>query len=294
MQYHGSEITASSVEVEPILELRDNNHDQFTEVVEQVEFDFGGMWYSELFLFILLCEQFDCSRVIESGRARGISTELLSRYFVEEDIEIVSVEKDADSEAAEIAETRLDPYDNVTLKYGNSLEIVPELVKDGDAVLIDGPKGTPSLELAADVLESASVSFVGVHDLHRDAFTRDLSEVVFKNRLYTDHKELVEAFRDYDQPIHEWNRKYRAPEDGMYGPYSKFGYESDSYGPTLGVFFNDESPVVHRVLSNYHDHMGRTTTALVGEILKRQQEVGGPIRKRVARLGLTVGQHLLR
>src|SRR5437016_10545059 len=103
------------------------------------EAGFGGIWESEMFLFYAAIKPFAPKQILESGRARGKSTLILARCFPE--TRIVSIEYDRQSENAAAAEKRLDPCLNVELLYGDSREILPARLQNGDAVLIDGPKG---------------------------------------------------------------------------------------------------------------------------------------------------------
>lgn len=278
--------------VQEFEELRDRHHGRFESTVETVEYDSSGMWYSEIFIFTLMCEYLDCNRIFESGRARGVSTELLATYFEGSDIEICSIDDRPRSEDAKIAESKLNDFENVSLKYGDSTELLPENVTTDTGVLIDGPKGDAALKLAAELLDSNEVPLVAIHDLNKDVFHRDLSELLFNNNLYTDDPELVDAFRSYDQPVHDWNEAHHT-ENNKFGPYLKNGEKSHSYGPTLGLFFGDDGPVDTRVKENYYEYLGRDTTALVGELLERQQETGGPIRRRVAGVGLKLGRDIV-
>jgi precorrin-6B methylase 2 len=106
-----------------------------------------------------------------------VSTEIISRYFEGTGTTVTSIDySNPGSKDAEIAEERLSDIDNVNLLYGDSREILPDLVTGSDqkqtAVLIDGPKNDAALKLAIDLLENTGVQMVGVHDLDKDRLHR--------------------------------------------------------------------------------------------------------------------------
>jgi predicted O-methyltransferase YrrM len=126
------------------------------------EAGFGGIWESEMFLFYAAVKPFAPKQILESGRARGKSTLILSLCFPES--RIVSVEYDRQSENAAAAEAKLKPCSNVELLYGDSRQVLPERLQTNDAVLIDGPKDFRALKLALDLLRTGKPCAVFVHD----------------------------------------------------------------------------------------------------------------------------------
>jgi len=252
------------------------------------------MWYSELFVFASLCELLDCDHVIESGRARGVSTVVLSNYFEGSDLTITSIDNRPDSEDAEYAEQRLADADNVTLRYGDSREVVPGIVGPKTGVLVDGPKGNAALQMGLDLLDGDGVPVVGIHDLHRDTFYRDLSELLFNNRLYTDHETVVDAFGQYDESYFEWYNSVAETEIEA-GSYPKVGERSNSYGPTLGVFFHGDAPYDDRVRRNFEAYVQSQEGSLsdIGNRLRTTRASGGPVARRLADFSYLCGSDLL-
>ena len=122
---------------------------QYREIIATIppEAGFGGIWESEMFLFYATIKPFAPKQILESGRARGKSTLILARCFP--DARIISVEFDRQSENAVAAEAKLRPCANVELLYGDSREILPERLQNGDAILIDGPKDFRALKLGS-------------------------------------------------------------------------------------------------------------------------------------------------
>jgi hypothetical protein len=252
------------------------------------------MWYSELFIFTQLCELMGCSKVVESGRATGFGTEVLAKYFEDNEVEIVSVEKKPDTENAAIAERKLGEYDGLDLRYGDSRTVLPSIVDESTGVLIDGPKGDDALVLALEILDTEDPLFVAIHDLHRDTFYRDLSELLFNNRLYTDDDLLVERFQEYDRSYFEWQKSHN-PKEEHSGPYLKNGVKSTSYGPSLGVFFNGKDPFDKRIRANYLDYLEKTSPdliSLIGSRLRDINETGGVVEQRFSGMMIRLGQKL--
>lgn len=282
---------------ESIIEKAHEREQRFTDAVSATEFDFYGMWYSELFTFALCCEVTGCDRIIESGRARGFSTKVLSEYFAGTDVKIVSIEHKKGTKADRIARSKLSDADNVTLRYGDSRELLPELLGDSTGVLIDGPKDDGALQLAIRALETEEPPIVAVHDLHKGSLHRDLSELIFPKHIYTDNPQLVDEFHHLDQQIDDWNADEQIEwwDDVFYGPNQRPVDDGRSYGPTLGVFFGGESGLNHRVKDNYQEYISeeRGLVPLVGDFLTYLQVNGGPISSRLAALSTDIGRRIL-
>jgi len=272
-------------DINSIRRLRDENDSRFRDAIKYTEYDRKGMWYSELFIFSLICEILGCRKLIESGRARGVSTEVLSNYFEKTGLEIVSIDNRPSSADAKVAEKRVSNAPNVQLEYGDSTKIVPELANEETAVLIDGPKGDTALQMAIHLLEEQNAPVVGVHDLSKDTFYRQLSELLFTHCLYTDEDELIESFCNFDDGIRQANKQEYT--DG------KYESKSNSYGPTLGLFFNNSSPINTRIKKNYYEYYYLDAAELGRRFFKKQVDTGGPVRRKIGRIGLKIGKKLI-
>jgi hypothetical protein len=159
------------------------------------EAGFGGIWESEMFLFYAAVKPLAPKQILESGRARGKSTLILARCFPES--RIVSVEYERESENAPAAEAKLKNEANVDLLYGDSREILPQRLQDGDAILIDGPKDFRALKLAADLLRTNKPCAVFVHDFPPGSPQRKFVERNFPNAFFGDDP-LFQPFRTLD------------------------------------------------------------------------------------------------
>src|SRR5437879_10302010 len=89
-----------------------------------------GIWESEMFLFYAAVKPFAPRQILESGRARGKSTLILARCFPE--ARIISVEYERESENAPAAEAKLKNEPNIDLLYGDSREMLPRRLQNGD------------------------------------------------------------------------------------------------------------------------------------------------------------------
>jgi hypothetical protein len=159
------------------------------------EAGFGGIWESEMFLFYAAVKPFAPKQILESGRARGKSTLILARCFPES--RIISVEYERQSENARAAEAKLKSESNVDLLYGDSREILPARLQDGDAVLIDGPKDFRAIKLAIDLLRSGKPCVVFVHDFPPNSPQRKFVERNFPNAFFGDDP-LFRRFQSLD------------------------------------------------------------------------------------------------
>ena len=155
----------------------------------------GGIWESEMLLFYAAVKPFVPNQILESGRARGKSTLILARCFPES--RIVSIEYERHSENVPAAEAKLKSESNVDLLYGDSREILPQRLQEGDAVLIDGPKDFRALKLAIDLLRTEKPCAVFVHDFPPNSPQRKFVERNFPNAFFGDDP-LFQRFQSLD------------------------------------------------------------------------------------------------
>ena len=159
------------------------------------EAGFGGIWESEMFLFYAAVKPFAPKQILESGRARGKSTLILARCFLES--RIVSVEYERESDNAPAAEAKLKHESNVELLYGDSCALLPERLQSGDAVLIDGPKDFRAVKLAIDLLRTGKPCAVFVHDFPPNSPQRKFVERNFPSAFFGDDP-LFKRFQSLD------------------------------------------------------------------------------------------------
>jgi len=179
-----------------------------------------GIRRSELFFFYAITAPLQPTRIIESGRARAQSTLVLARLFPE--TPIVSLESDVHAPDAALAAERLRGCENVECLFGDSLRLLPELVRAGDVVLIDGPKDFRALKLAFRLLRRGQPAAVFVHDLWRGSPARKFVDRHLPSALLSDDRQWVERYAALDF-------KKRLP------PFDSSGCDW-AYGATLGFF----------------------------------------------------------
>jgi hypothetical protein len=172
-----------------------------------VELRGHGIFLSEMFLFYCVVRPLNPRRILESGRARGGSTQTLAHCFPE--TKIVSVELDAGSADSAVALAKLAPHRNVECLFGDSREILPRLIQSGDAVLIDGPKEFRALKLALNLLRTCKPSVVFLHDCPAGSPWRKFIDDNWPDAFFSDHPEFLRRFNyldDFACAPRDWRR----------------------------------------------------------------------------------------
>ena len=101
----------------------------FSILIKDIEYERKGILYSEMFFLYLSALNVKPDRIIESGRARGQSTLILSKMFPA--AKIISIEYDQNSEDVEISKKRLSKCKNVQLLFGDATILFPKILKNG-------------------------------------------------------------------------------------------------------------------------------------------------------------------
>jgi hypothetical protein len=143
------------------------------------------------FIFALLAAE-QPRRVLESGRGRGYSTEILVRCFPA--ARVISVECDRNSPDVEIAAKRLEAEKNVECRFGDARVELPQLLEEGDVVLIDGPKGFRAVKLALRLLRTGRPRAIFLHDLGPGAPVRRFLERRVPSALFSDAPEFLNRY----------------------------------------------------------------------------------------------------
>lgn len=208
---------------------------QFKKLIPNLPaFEDRGILYSEMLSVCAFLEAFRIDVVIESGRWRGQSTQVLAEYFREKPIVIESIELFLD-ENAEHVERKLKPYSNVILHYGDTHRLLPQIIErhvgKRIAILFDGPKGKAATDLFRLVIAKNPGIILGFfHDMRQPSDempnpSRPEFASEFPDAVYTDDREYVDRFKTLDQSCttHLWS------------PWKIDGKPIGSYGPTLGI-----------------------------------------------------------
>lgn len=206
---------------ESLLEEAGRELEEFRAIVRNVPYESKGILFSEMYFFWLIARQLSPRRILESGRARGQSTLILSLCFPRS--EIISVEFDRDSPDVSIAASRLKDRDNVRLLFGDATRILPDIIQPGDIALIDGPKGYRGLRLAIKLL-ARGIQGVFVHDTSNGSSERQFLERRIPEAFYSDQTEFAFLTHSLDADLQD----SLAPERRWCEPE----------GPTLGYGFS--------------------------------------------------------
>tara|TARA_A100001388_G_scaffold200591_1_gene151755 strand:- start:1491 stop:2354 length:864 start_codon:yes stop_codon:yes gene_type:complete len=232
------------IDLKYFLDFVEANKASFVKILsESAKFEVKGILNSEMLLFCMLAKYLDCEEIIESGRARGQSTEIIARYSkkIANNIKFSSIEFDRNSEDVKIAENRLKTFnENLELLYGDSLDLLPNIINQSERrkiILIDGPKGLDALSLAFLCLKNETVKAVCIHDIHKDTnYHRSLAEL-WPFYYVSDSKKFVDDYSYLDEKC--WNEYQKYQEFKNWGPYQRSDKAMKSYGPTLFCLIND-------------------------------------------------------
>ena len=163
-----------------------------------IPYERKGVLYSEMFFLFLCAQSAMPRRILESGRACGQSTLLLSTLFP--DLPILSIESNPDSPDVAVANERLRDRAHVDLRFGDATRILPAEVHSGDIVLIDGPKGFRGLRLALRLLATGKVKQVFMHDCSFGSVERRFIDTHLPGAIYSDSIEFARVARILDAP----------------------------------------------------------------------------------------------
>jgi hypothetical protein len=212
-----------------LLQAADGRLPAFTAAVEGVPFESRGVLFSEMLFLAAALHEAEPRRILESGRARGQSTLLFARLFPH--AEILSVDLERDTADSRFAEARLAALPNVRLLYGDSRELLPRLVRPGDFVFVDGPKGFRALRLALRLLRGEpGIRALALHACALGPPEREFLDRHVAGVLCSDCPAFVERFRHLDEPCWARIRELGSPE---WQPHCFGGHAQRSYGPTV-------------------------------------------------------------
>ena len=193
--------------------------DGFLALMSEVPYDNEGIPMSEMFFLLCALGDQPPERILESGRGGGQSTQVLGHRFPQ--AMVISVEENDHSPNARAAVARLAHLANVDCRFGDSRQILPEIVQTGDVVLIDGPKEFRALKLAFQLLQTGKPRVVFIHDLHVESPARRFLDAQLPSAIYSDEPVFVERYSHLDK-MHGSHPKEHWIKEGQRG-----------YGPTL-------------------------------------------------------------
>ena len=169
-----------------------------------------GVFWSELLAFSALAKHVGAEHVVESGTGLGFSATVLSCLFMH--VTTIGQEDTPPGLPA-----------NVYPVKGDSWENMWQYVEEGDAVLIDGPKGSESVLLAEEIIRyrNGRPSIIAIHDCQRGSVARAMLEDCLPSMWYTDDPAYVAAFGHLDREC--------------LGMAASRGKTFAVHGPTLGI-----------------------------------------------------------
>lgn len=227
---------------------------EYQHKITAVPYEEKGVLFSEVLFILATITGLSPRQLLESGRARGQSTHLLGLCLP--NVHIISLERDASSIDVPIAEKRLGPMQNVSSLYGDAQKLTPELVLDGDIVIIDGPKGFRAVRLALKLLATGKPACVFVHDLYQGLPERDFVEKHLHQSFFSDNSEFVSLYSGMDKVC--WDT---IKDDDLNGwqPYHFDGKKQKSYGPTMTCIPYDNQCSYRKLLlqAEYANFMAR-------------------------------------
>jgi len=226
-----------------IIRASENNRVAFTQTLQNEKYELRGVFNSEALVLISIINELKTPLFVESGRARGHSTNLVAKHFSQSQLKIVSIDYEKNEDTA-FSESYLSKYP-IEFVYGDANKVITQHITDDCTIFIDGPKGDDALMLAAVLLKNKKVKAVLVHDLHKNTFHRNVAENIFGNYFFSDDADFVERFKDLDTNC--WIEMEGTGD----APYVRHGTPISSYASTMGVFFNSDKPLVQPAYANY-------------------------------------------
>jgi hypothetical protein len=237
-------------------------------------FEDRGILNSEMLLVCSLAEELGTEIFIESGRWRGQSTEVLAQYFRKKPVSIESIELFRDRNASYV-ETKMKPYKNVRLHYGDANYLIPKLVRihrgKKIAILFDGPKGNDAVDVFRLALTITPTILIGFfHDMRQPSKMmpnpqRKEMEKAFRNVFFSDDTDFLKSFSHLDETCLE----------ELWQPYKIAGKTIGSYGPTLAAVIPSPSDYEEAKKDQLHLWVG-TQKKLLGSLAIRTYHILRP------------------
>ena len=257
-----------------IINYSSNNLEEFESVIHNCsEYDIKGIINSELLLFCSIVKEEGITSIIESGRTRACSTEIIGKFFQNTNVKIKSIEFDQKSEDTDVALKKLENVNNAELLFGDSFKVIPTVMgEEKTAMIIDGPKGLYALKLAFEsLINYPNLSHVFLHDMHKDGYiARPIIEKFFpESTFFSDDNEFVNKFKHLDKDC--WTRMKEFELTRGWKPYKRRSQRMQSYFSTLCCIYRSESfseSELKEALRTVNKHI-KITQRLTYRLLKR-------------------------
>ncbi len=203
------------IDINKLISDANKMKEEFKRLSKDIPYEHKGILFSEMFFLSLCIKQNSVKRILESGRARGQSTLMLAKIFP--DNPIISIEYDPHSLDVDIAQERLKDCKNISLKFGDPTKLLPEISKQGDVVLIDGPKGFRGVRLALKLLDSGKFPMVFLHDTTKGTVEREFLEKSLKGIEYSDNLKIASITSTLDDKRVDLPKNLRIDGENGYG-----------------------------------------------------------------------------
>jgi len=182
-----------------ILDICSANLFSYKNIINKIEYEPHGILNSEMLLMISLVKYLKLNLIIESGRGRGQSTKIIAESFKNPKYRIISIDYNKYNLNMKISFERLKKYKNLELLFGNSFDLIPNLITERCCILIDGPKGIDSIRLAIKLMNNPLVELIFIHDLPHDSILREHAEKIFNYHFFTDDSDYLKRFKHLDR-----------------------------------------------------------------------------------------------
>lgn len=227
------------------LNLKAWNDKALVKDVSATDYEFRGIYNSELVLITSLFKSLNIHKILESGRARGHSTYVIAQILQSnEKFRLISIDFNRD-QASLYAEERLKAINSVELLYGDSNSLLGKIsrsvrIEDGEdyGVVLDGPKGLNAIFLTIKLMRSKRPpKIIFVHDMRKfekskPSFHRYICSAIFDRVFFSDDFIMTPEVLATDRSVFNLTEP---GEQYPIRPYHKGYFNTGSYGPTLAI-----------------------------------------------------------
>ena len=129
-------------------------------------------WSSSLYFsaglgFCALCDYYDCDIIIDSGTGKfGLSTEIFAKCFPNK--RVITIDTHSYYNNEKIIKDRLKSYNNIEFIKGDSVKVIPLILKNNSdkkiCIMYDGPKGKQAYDLFQIHRKNKNVVFASFDD----------------------------------------------------------------------------------------------------------------------------------
>ena len=215
------------------------------QTVTAIDYEFRGIFNSELVLITSILKSLNIHKVLESGRARGHSTYVISKILQSsESFLLVSLDFERDQDSL-FAEGRLKDDVLVDLLYGDSNLLLSKITQskrlgagEDYGVVLDGPKGLNAIFLTIKLIRSnRPPKIIFIHDMRKLekgkwSLHRYVCSIIFDRVFFSDDLPITPETLATDKSVFEF---IEPSAQTPIKPFHKGHFDIGSYGPTLAI-----------------------------------------------------------